>query len=45
LPAPNHEIVECGFFAIAALPEETTRGTRQRIAEVLDGAPLSATWR
>jgi 8-oxo-dGTP pyrophosphatase MutT (NUDIX family) len=45
LPAPNHEIVECGFFAIAALPEETTRGTRQRIAEVLDGTPPSATWR
>ncbi|MBB4374734.1 8-oxo-dGTP pyrophosphatase MutT (NUDIX family) [Bradyrhizobium sp. cir1] len=45
LPEPNHEIVECGFFAINALPEGTTLGTRQRIAEVLDGRPLIATWR
>ncbi len=45
LPAPNREISECGFFAIAALPEGTTRGTRLRIAEVLDGKPLIATWR
>ena len=45
LPAPNHEIVECGFFAINALPEGTTHGTRQRLAEVLDGKPPTATWR
>ena len=45
LPAPNHEIVECGFFAITALPEGTTPGTRLRLAEVLDGKPLIATWR
>ncbi|MBR1133695.1 NUDIX domain-containing protein [Bradyrhizobium iriomotense] len=45
LPEPNHEIAECGFFAINALPEGTTLGTRQRIAEVLDGRPLIATWR
>ncbi|SDJ78400.1 ADP-ribose pyrophosphatase YjhB, NUDIX family [Bradyrhizobium sp. Rc2d] len=45
LPAPNHEIVECGFFAITALPEGTTPGTRLRIAEVLGGTPLIATWR
>ncbi|RTE89687.1 MULTISPECIES: NUDIX domain-containing protein [Bradyrhizobium] len=45
LPAPNREIVECGFFAINALPEGTTPGTRLRIAEVLDGRPLIATWR
>ncbi|WP_439373728.1 NUDIX domain-containing protein [Bradyrhizobium sp. PMVTL-01] len=45
LPAPNYEIVECAFFAINALPEGTTLGTRQRIAEVLDGRPLIATWR
>jgi len=45
LPAPNREIVECGFFAVTALPEGTTRGTRLRIAEVLDGQPLIATWR
>jgi 8-oxo-dGTP pyrophosphatase MutT (NUDIX family) len=45
LPEPNHEIVECGFFAINALPEGTTHGTRQRLAEVLDGKPPTATWR
>ncbi len=28
LPEPNHEIVACGFFEMAALPAETTRGTR-----------------
>ena len=45
LPAPNHEIVECGFYDAGALPAETTRGTRLRIAEVLDGAAPIATWR
>lgn len=44
-PAPNREIVECGFFPADALPEDTTPGTRQRLAEVLGGAPLTATWR
>jgi len=45
VPEPNHEIVESGFFAITALPEGTTQGTRLRLAEVLDGKPLTATWR
>jgi len=45
LPKPNHEIVECGFYAAGALPAETTRGTRLRIAEVLDRASPIATWR
>ncbi|RTM03414.1 MAG: NUDIX domain-containing protein [Bradyrhizobiaceae bacterium] len=45
IPEPNREIAECGFFAIDALPEGTTLGTRRRIAEVLDGQPLIATWR
>ena len=45
LPEPNHEIVECGFYDAAALPAETTKGTRLRIAEVLDGQPRIATWR
>ena len=44
LPKPNHEIVECGFYAAGALPAETTRGTRLRIAEVLDGVAPTATW-
>ena len=45
LPAPNREIIECGFFDCSALPEGATPGTRLRIAEVLDGKPVIATWR
>ena len=43
---PRHprEIVDYGFFAPDALPPETTRGTRARLAEVLDGAPRSERW-
>ena len=44
-PEPNHEIVACGFFEAAALPEGTTPGTMLRIREVLDGQPLIPTWR
>jgi 8-oxo-dGTP pyrophosphatase MutT (NUDIX family) len=45
MPEPNREIVACGFFEVSALPDGTTGGTRQRIAEVLDGAAPIATWR
>lgn len=45
LPEANHEIVACGFFDATVLPEETTRGTRLRIAEVLEGRAPVATWR
>ena len=45
LPAPNREIIECGFFTITALPDGTTPGTRLRIAEVVGGQPPIATWR
>jgi 8-oxo-dGTP pyrophosphatase MutT (NUDIX family) len=44
-PEPNHEIIDCGFFATDALPAETTTGTRLRIAEVLDHASPVLTWR
>jgi len=44
VPRPSHEIREQGFFAADALPEETTPGTRRRIAEVLGGMPRSETW-
>ncbi len=44
-PAPNREIAETGFFAVDALPVDTTKGTRLRIAEVLDGRPVGITWR
>ncbi len=45
LPEPNREIVACGFFDAAELPDGTTLGTRQRISEVLDDKPPIATWR
>ncbi|KIZ47256.1 NUDIX hydrolase [Rhodopseudomonas palustris] len=44
-PKPNREIIASGFFSPGDLPEDTTLGTRRRIAEVLDGGPLSTTWR
>lgn len=44
-PEPNREIVACGFYETAALPAETTQGTRLRISEVLEGRKLMATWR
>ena len=43
-PVPNHEIVEHGFFALDALPADTTRATRARIAEVFSGATVSELW-
>jgi len=43
-PTPNHEIVAHGFFALDALPNDTSAGTRARIAEVLLGAPPSERW-
>lgn len=44
MPAPNREIVACGFFAPDALPAGTTAGTRLRIAEVFDHVPRIETW-
>jgi ADP-ribose pyrophosphatase YjhB (NUDIX family) len=43
---PRHpaEIVDYGFFARDALPPDTTRGTRARLAELFDGAALSPRW-
>ena len=43
-PRHAHEIVDHGFFALDALPPETTRGTRARLDEVLKGAPTSERW-
>jgi ADP-ribose pyrophosphatase YjhB (NUDIX family) len=40
----NREIAERGFFALDALPADTTPGTRRRLAEVLEGAPIAAKW-
>jgi 8-oxo-dGTP pyrophosphatase MutT (NUDIX family) len=41
---PDHEIVECGFFPLDALPEGTTAATRRRLAECSGEAPVSAHW-
>ena len=38
------EIAERGFYARDALPEGATPGTKRRLAEVFDGAPISDVW-
>jgi 8-oxo-dGTP pyrophosphatase MutT (NUDIX family) len=43
-PTPNREIIAHGFFAPGSLPDDVTRGTRDRIAEVLQGAPMPQVW-
>jgi ADP-ribose pyrophosphatase YjhB (NUDIX family) len=43
-PVPNREIVAHGFFALDDLPNDTTAGTRARLAEVLGGAPVGERW-
>jgi ADP-ribose pyrophosphatase YjhB (NUDIX family) len=44
MPKPNSEIIACGFFDVADLPPDTTRGTRKRIAEVLQGELATPDW-
>jgi len=41
---PDREIVAARFFPLDALPEDATRATRARLAEILGAAPLSPTW-
>jgi 8-oxo-dGTP pyrophosphatase MutT (NUDIX family) len=43
-PRPNHEIVAHGFFRLQDLPADTSRATRERIAEVVTGRTTSETW-
>jgi 8-oxo-dGTP pyrophosphatase MutT (NUDIX family) len=43
-PAPNREIVDCGFFDVRSLPGGTTRGTRRRIEEATGGLQPSLDW-
>ena len=38
------EIAEIGWFAPDALPEDTTRATRDRLAEIFGGAPSDPNW-
>ncbi len=42
--APDWEIEEARFFPRAALPEGITAGTRARLAEILDAAPIRDHW-
>jgi len=41
---PGPEIAEIGWFPIDDLPENTTSGTRARIAEVFKGVARDQTW-
>ncbi len=41
---PNREIAEAGFFRFDDLPAGTTRSTRLRLAEILDGAEPPLAW-
>jgi 8-oxo-dGTP pyrophosphatase MutT (NUDIX family) len=43
-PKPNREIIAHGFFAPDALPTDTGRATRARLAEVLDDVTVSELW-
>lgn len=43
-PLATQEIAERGFFALGALPDGVTKGTRRRLAEVFEGAKQSANW-
>jgi 8-oxo-dGTP pyrophosphatase MutT (NUDIX family) len=43
-PEPNREIVESGFFGLHELPVDTTRGSRARIREVVEGVAPSPDW-
>lgn len=44
VPAPNMEIRESAFFAIDALPDETSLPARRRIDEVFRQVANSETW-
>jgi 8-oxo-dGTP pyrophosphatase MutT (NUDIX family) len=43
-PPPNREIAALGFFALDALPNDTTAGSRARIAEIMLGTPARDRW-
>ena len=43
-PLSDHEIVEHGFFAIDALPDDVSRATRARVSEVFGGTAISELW-
>jgi 8-oxo-dGTP pyrophosphatase MutT (NUDIX family) len=43
-PQPNREIVAHSFFAVNELPPDTSRATRERLAEILTGRAVSELW-
>jgi len=43
-PALNREIAERGWFALDALPPDTTPATRRRLAELYEGATTDGRW-
>lgn len=43
-PREGAEIAERGFFALDALPEGVTRGTRRRLVEQFEGAAAQPDW-
>jgi ADP-ribose pyrophosphatase YjhB (NUDIX family) len=43
-PQPNREIIAHGFFAVDALPQDTSRATRARLAEALGGHAAAEIW-
>ena len=38
------EIAETGMFGAREMPDETDAGTRTRLREIFDGAPINARW-
>jgi ADP-ribose pyrophosphatase YjhB (NUDIX family) len=44
IPASSFEIRESRFFPRDALPEDTTNGTKRRLAEIFGGAPIEPHW-
>lgn len=44
VPRKSFEIAEMGFFALDALPEDTTRGTRARLMEIAEGSAPPELW-
>ncbi|WP_375463862.1 NUDIX domain-containing protein [uncultured Methylobacterium sp.] len=41
---PDREIAACAFFPLDALPDETTRATRERLREIREGLAPAALW-
>jgi ADP-ribose pyrophosphatase YjhB (NUDIX family) len=42
--SPDAEIAEARFFPLTSLPPDISPGTRRRIAEIFEGAPVEDQW-